>query len=85
MSSLFFKPKLVKENQLIYRFENNYGASVLRRRFSPPGYWELVLIRFESEDDNDFTILTDDTFDRLTPRDLERLLKKISKISPRSL
>lgn len=43
----------VQQVQKVYRFANNFGASVVRHAYSyggPEGLWELAVIRWESGD-----------------------------------
>ena len=47
------EPYAMGGKQLIYRFENNYGASVVKNSFSyggTQGKWELAVIKFDGED-----------------------------------
>lgn len=79
--------------QYVFRFENNYGASVIKRLGSY-GYnedlWDLAVIRFgkydEDEDEDDVYILiydtpiTDDIEGHLTDEDVRNLLARIKEL-----
>lgn len=66
-----------KDEQIIYRFPNNYGASVVRRTYqlkpftcyvtgtygADQGLWELAVIRFTSGDSWELTYNTKITHD----------------------
>jgi hypothetical protein len=67
----------------IYRFPNNYGASVIRFPFS---LWELAVIRFNSSDILDFDLISeplindDAVIGYLTDERVDELLDKIEKL-----
>lgn len=69
--------------QLIHRFENGYGASVVRHNFSyghEDGLWELAVLKWRDDGlaDLDYTTpITDDVLGSLTDDDVERILKQI--------
>ena len=75
----------------VFRFENNYGASVVKHLGSY-GYdqdlWELAVIRFGKydEDEDDVYILTydtpitDDIEGHLTDEDVRNLLARIKEL-----
>ena len=73
--------------QVVHRFENNFGASVVRHNFSyggEDGLFELAVLTFASEA-NDYeltydTEITDTVLGHLTEEDVESLLKRIEKI-----
>lgn len=73
--------------QVVHRFENNFGASVVRHNFSyggDEGLFELAVLTFASEE-NDYeltydTEITDDVVGHLTEEDVQLLLKRIEKI-----
>lgn len=77
--------------QVVHRFENNFGASVVRHDFSyggEDGLFELAVLTFASEA-NDYeltydTEITDDVLGHLTEEDVESLLKRIEKIGVKS-
>jgi hypothetical protein len=85
---------LIKEHechdgiQKIYRFENNYGASVVRHSFSyggKKGLYEVALLKFSSPDNNEEVNLTyendfeQDVIGWLREEEVEDLLNKIKK------
>lgn len=73
--------------QVVHRFENNFGASVIRHDSSyggRDGLFELAVLTFASEA-NDYeltydTEITDDVLGHLTEEDVESLLKRIEKV-----
>lgn len=73
--------------QVVHRFENNFGASVIRHDSSYGGRYglfELAVLTFASEA-NDYeltydTEITNDVLGHLTKEDVESLLKRIEKI-----
>ena len=74
--------------QRLYRFENGYGASVVRHSFSyghNSGSWELAVIKFEGSDTLKFhldysTPITDDVIGHLSDADVESLLEDIKNL-----
>ena len=72
--------------QKIYRFANNYGASVVRHYFSygnENGLWELAVIKFVGEDweiDYD-TNITDDVLGYLDDAAVDVVLSQIEIIN----
>ena len=71
--------------QRIYRMPNDYGASVLQSSISygnTEGLYELAVIKFNSEDPEDWDIdydtpITDDVLGWLTEEDVQRYLHQI--------
>ena len=71
--------------QRIYRMPNDYGASVLQSSISygnAEGLYELAVIKFNSEDPEDWDIdydtpITDDVLGWLTEEDVQRYLHQI--------
>lgn len=69
--------------QKIYRFENNYGASVVQHDFSYGNeldLWELGVLEFNNNETynlNYNTEITDDVLGQLSWDQVEELLKKI--------
>lgn len=67
--------------QIVYRFPNGYGASIVNHSFSYGT--ELGVIKFKSSIDmNDFgltyeTPITDDVLSYLSPEDIEETLNRI--------
>lgn len=71
-------------SQVIYRFENNYGASVVSNAISRG--LELAVVKFNGPDIMDYhlcydTPLTSDVIGHLTPETLENILNRISKLN----
>ena len=72
--------------QKLYRFENGYGASVIKHEFSyggQAGLWELVVLKYNGEgiDDWDITYeteITNDIIGWLSLEAVEDLLVRIS-------
>ena len=71
--------------QRVYRMPNDYGASVLQSSVSygnAEGLYELAVIKFNSEDPEDWDIdydtpITDDVLGWLTEEDVQRYLHQI--------
>lgn len=74
--------------QHIFKSENGFGASIVQHSFSygkDNGKWELAVIKFNSEDDYDFTIrydtvITDDVLGYLSEQDVMDVLLKIDNL-----
>lgn len=71
--------------QKVYKFDNGYGASVIRNQFSyggPEGKWELGVLEFEGE--NWYltydTPITTDVIGYLSWAEVEELLEKIASL-----
>lgn len=86
-----FEPNLIKRHgiyegvQYIFRFDNDYGASVVKHGGSY-GYhvdmWELAVIRFKNSSNDSWdltydTPITDDVIGFLNDEEVRDLLKKI--------
>lgn len=77
--------RLHNGTQVIHRFNNNYGASVVCHKFSyggGDGLFELAVIKFKG---NDWTInyatpITSDVLGYLTQEDVNDLLARIEKL-----
>jgi len=75
--------------QRLYRFDNNLGASVVRHNFSygnEQGNWELAVIEFHGEADDDWTItydtpITNDVLGNLTEAEVNETLEQIKSLS----
>lgn len=71
--------------QKLWRFDNGYGASVVKFPHSygyDKGLWELAVIKY-SEDDFELTYdtpITDDVIGNLSESDVVKILKKIEKL-----
>lgn len=82
------KENLVKdsETQKIYRFGNEYGASVICNDISyghEEGLWELAVIKWNNEDKWSLcydTEITNDVIGYLNEDEVDKLLVKISKL-----
>lgn len=72
--------------QKLYRYKNNYGASVVRHPFSygnEEGLWELAVIKWNDDDTWKLcydTPITNDVLGYLTENDVKRHLKQIKKL-----
>lgn len=73
-------------SQQLHRFENNYGASVIRVGSYAYGGLELAVLKFYSEDKEGFdlcydTPITDDVIGYLEEDQLSQLLVNIEALS----
>lgn len=88
-----FEPFLYKERehlggmQYMFKFENHYGASVIKNMGSyghEEDLWELAVIKFDEDgDDWDLTYntsITDDVEGHLTDEDVRNLLQRIKEL-----
>ncbi len=72
--------------QVVHRFENGYGASVIQHDFSyggKEGLWELAVLDFSGDDEGALTYateITDDVLGHLTEEDVEDLLAQIEEL-----
>ena len=75
--------------QYVFRFDNNYGASVVKHRGSyghESDLWELAVIKYNSENTNDWhitygTTITDDVLGDLTDEEVCETLSAIRDLS----
>lgn len=75
--------------QKIYRFDNGFGASVVKSEYSYGGQenlWELAVITFDGDDSEKFeltyeTPITNDVIGSLTDDEVEEKLAEISQLS----
>lgn len=75
--------------QKIYRFDNGFGASVVKSQFSYGGdenLWELAVIVFDSDDPEVFeltyeTPITNDVIGNLSDEDVEEKLTEIKALT----
>lgn len=73
--------------QYLFKFKNNYGASVVKHDGSygnKEDLWELAVIRFDRYDKwclNFDTEITDDVLGYLTDEDVRGYLKEISELN----
>jgi hypothetical protein len=72
--------------QYIFRFDNNYGASVIKCRGSY-GYkedlWELAVMQFDADDERHLcydTEITEDVIGHLTDEEVRTYLGKIKEL-----
>lgn len=71
--------------QEVYRFDNGYGASVIRGGRYAYGGLELAVVRFTGEGDYDFKIcydtpVTDDVVGHLNEETLQQTLEQIEAL-----
>lgn len=74
--------------QYIFRFENNYGASVVKHICSyghEQDLWELAVILFDGEGDSDFNLcydtpISEDVEGWLNDENVRNLLKEIKEL-----
>lgn len=77
---------LYEETQMVYKFPNNYGASVIKTRYSRGGnrgLWEIAVIYFIDGDEWDIdysTPITGDTLGCLTDENVCEILEKIKNL-----
>ena len=77
--------------QKLYRFDNGYGASVVRFQYSYGAdevLYELAVIKFTGEGIGEFdlnyeTDITDDVVGHLTEDDVDDYLQRIEALPPR--
>lgn len=83
---IYLERSLNGGSQVVHKFDNGFGASVVQHEFSyggDEGLFELGVIKFESEDEwhlNYSTSVTDDVIGHLTEEDVEDLLAKIEQL-----
>jgi hypothetical protein len=84
--SVYLERSLNGGSQVLHKFENGFGASVVQHEFSygaDEGLFELGVIKFENEDEwhlNYSTSVTDDVLGYLTEEDVQDLLTKIEQL-----
>ncbi len=72
----------------MYRFDNSYGASVVKHRWSygqREGLWELGVIIWSGDGEDDFSLtydtpITDDVIGHLNDEQVQAILKKIKAL-----
>lgn len=76
-------------SQVVHRFENNFGASVVCHNFSygsNKGLFELAVLEFPNETDEYSltydTEITDDVLGYLNEEDVQELLVRIESLKP---
>lgn len=90
LNNLLEKKELNDGVQFIFKFDNNYGASVVRHEFSyggKAGLFELAVLQYGKYKSNldEFEIvyhtnITNDVIGFLEPKEVESTLKKINKL-----
>lgn len=81
----------VRSGQILHRFDNGYGASVVSHDFSyggNDGLSELAVIRWRGKNDFDLTYetpITDDVIGWLDDDAVEELVKKIEALRPEDI
>jgi len=86
LNSLLEKKELHNGVQFIFKFDNMFGASVVRHEKSyggNAGFWELAVIKFDNENEwhiDSTTKITSDVLGFLVPKEVESALKKINKL-----
>lgn len=83
--SIFLERSINGGSQVIHKFENGYGASVVQHEFSygsEDGLSELAVLKFDGDDWNLTydTEITDDVIGYLTEEDVQDLLVRIEKL-----
>lgn len=83
--SIFLERSINGGSQVIHKFENGYGASVVQHEFSyggDEGLYELAVLAFNG-DNWDLTYdteITDDVIGYLSDEDVQDLLKQIENL-----
>lgn len=83
--SIFLEHSILGGSQVIYKFDNGYGASVVQHAFSygsEDDLSELAVLKFNG-DEWDFTYdteITGDVIGYLTEEDVQELLTQIEKL-----
>jgi hypothetical protein len=80
---------LHKGAQKVYRFGNSYGASVVRHEYSygsEHGKWELAVIKFGSDDNDDWSLtyetpIAEDVIGYLDESEVNGLLGHIAALT----
>lgn len=88
LSNKFLVKKLSAHDgpHFLYRFPNDYGASIVCHSFSyggEEGLFELAVIVWENENDYKLvydTPVTDDVLEWLTPADCEKYLTEVENL-----
>ncbi len=83
--SIFLERSINGGSQVIHKFENGYGASVVQHEFSygsEDGLSELAVLKFDGDDWNLTydTEITGDVIGYLTEEDVQDLLVRIEKL-----
>lgn len=73
--------------QHLFRFDNNFGASVVCHKYSyggDEGFWELAVLKYDEDGEWSLTYdtpVTQDVVGYLTPKDVEGLLEEIEELT----
>lgn len=83
--AVFLKRSINGGEQVVHKFENGFGASVVRHGFSyggSRGLWELAVVAFDGDEWhlNYSTPITDDVIGYLTDEDVDTLLVRIEAL-----
>ena len=83
--AVFLERSINAGEQVVHKFENGLGASVVRHSFSygnDLGLWELAVIEFKGEEWGltYTTPITDDVIGYLTDEDVDALLVRIEAL-----
>ena len=74
--------------QKVYRFDNQFGASVVSHKYSyggDRGKWELAVIKFYSDDNDDWSLtyetpITSDVIGHLDEDEVADLLTRVAEL-----
>ena len=75
-------------NQVVFKFPNDYGASLIQGRYThggDEGLFEIAVLTFTSDKDWEIcydTTITDDTLGYLTESEVYETLEQIYKLEP---
>jgi len=92
LNNLLEKKEILDGVQFIFKFDNMFGASVVRHKGSygnNAGLWELAVIKFDNHGSwqiDTSTKITDDWYNVigfLEPKEVESILKKINNLIPK--
>ena len=78
------------ESQVVYRFRNGYGASVINTGAGSGRYkklYELAVIRFRSQEEESWdlcyeTPITDDVITSLDSKEVAKILNRVGDLPP---
>lgn len=91
MNGLVLEHQILDGMQKLYRFDNNFGASVIRHLHSyggRDGLWELAVIYWYSDTEWHVcyaTSITDDVIGYLTWDEVEQYLERIEKLEEENM
>lgn len=92
MRQAYIERKINSGVQKLFRFANDYGASVIKTKYSygaEDGRWELAVIRYEKKDSLSFSIAydtptTNDVIGCLDQQQVDDILGKIEQLTVES-